>query len=99
MIFTVLYYIEVAAVSHGLDPNFAFYLVSISNAGSGFGRLAVGACASAFGPMNVLIPITVLSAGATFAWPYCVTKGASIALAVIYGYVAVFPYHGQALLT
>lgn len=81
----VLYYIDVAGVSHGLDPDFSFYLVSITNTGSGLGRMATGATADYFGPMNILIPVTVLAAGTIFAWPYCVTKGASIALALLYG--------------
>jgi MFS transporter, MCT family, solute carrier family 16 (monocarboxylic acid transporters), member 10 len=34
----------------GIDPNFAFYLVSIANASSGVGRLFAGVMADRFGP-------------------------------------------------
>jgi len=83
--YTVLTYIDVAGVSFGLDPNFSFYLVSIANAGSAVGRMGGGLLADRVGPINTLIPLTLVAAGTTFAWPYCTTKAALIPLAIIYG--------------
>lgn len=46
---TVLTYIDVSATFVGVDPNFSFYLISIANAGSGFGRLLCGSLSDRFG--------------------------------------------------
>lgn len=45
------------------------------------------ACA---GALNVMIPFTTLAAAMTFAWPFATSKGALIAVAVIYGYVDLY---------
>ncbi|KAF9017421.1 MFS general substrate transporter [Hymenopellis radicata] len=86
--YTVLTYIDVSAVSHGIDQNFSFYLVSIVNASSAVGRYCAGGLADRMGAMNVMIPFTIASAVVTFAWPFAVTKGGLIAIAVVYGFVS-----------
>ncbi|KAF8906687.1 major facilitator superfamily domain-containing protein [Mucidula mucida] len=85
-IYTVLTYIDIGAVSHGISPNFAFYLVAIANAGSGLGRYCAGLCADRMGPMNVMMPMTLACAAVTYAWPFAHTKGTLVAVAVLYGY-------------
>ena len=35
-------YMDVSAIFMGIDPRFTFYLVSVANATSGFGRLLSG---------------------------------------------------------
>lgn len=47
---TVLTYIDVSATFVGVDPEFSFYLISIANAASGFGRLFSGVMADRIGP-------------------------------------------------
>ena len=47
--FTVLTYIDVAAAADGVDNGFAFYLVSIANAASFFGRMGGGLLADKIG--------------------------------------------------
>ncbi|KDQ09189.1 hypothetical protein BOTBODRAFT_179205 [Botryobasidium botryosum FD-172 SS1] len=84
-IYTVLTYIDVAGVSVGLNPNFSFYLVAIANAASGVGRLGAGVLGDYIGQTNTLIPLTLVGAITTFAWPFCISKASSVALAVIYG--------------
>ena len=42
LVFLVLTYIDVSATFVGIEPNFSFYLISIANASSGFGRVAAG---------------------------------------------------------
>ncbi|KAF9017425.1 MFS general substrate transporter [Hymenopellis radicata] len=86
--YTVLTYIDVSAVSHGIDQNFSFYLVSIVNASSAVGRYCAGGLADRMGAMNVMIPFTTASAVVTFAWPFAVTKGGLVAIAVVYGFVS-----------
>lgn len=39
------------------------------------------------GALNVMVPFIVLSAIMTFVWPFATSKGALIAIAVIYGCV------------
>lgn len=48
-LYTVLTYIDVSAVTVGVSPNFSFYLISISNGCSLFGRLAGGISSDRFG--------------------------------------------------
>ncbi|KAJ7696439.1 MFS general substrate transporter [Mycena rosella] len=94
-LYTVLTYIDVSAVSVGVSPDFSFYLISIANGSSLFGRIAGGISSDRFGPLNCLAPMTLIAAGMTFAWPYARSQGALIAVAVLYGmvsgvYVSVF---------
>ena len=49
LFFTVLTYIDVAAAADGVDNGFAFYLVSIANAASFFGRMGGGLLADKIG--------------------------------------------------
>ncbi|KAJ7509882.1 major facilitator superfamily domain-containing protein [Mycena galericulata] len=95
-LYTVLTYIDVSAVTVGVSPNFSFYLISIANGCSLFGRLVGGIVSDKIGPLNVLIPMTLIAAGMTFAWPYARTEPALIAIAALYGvvsgsYVSTFP--------
>ncbi|KAK7685973.1 hypothetical protein QCA50_010783 [Cerrena zonata] len=95
-LYTVLTYIDISAVSAGLSSDFSFYLVSITNASSGFGRISGGLLADRFGAMNVMIPFTICAAVLSYAWPFATTKGAFVAIAVLYGatsgvYVSLLP--------
>ncbi|KAJ6565981.1 MFS general substrate transporter [Mycena sp. CBHHK59/15] len=95
-LYTVLTYIDVSATTIGVSPDFSFYLVSIANGSSLFGRLAGGIGSDRVGPLNILAPMTLIAAGMTFAWPHAHTKASLIAIAVLYGivsgtYVSTFP--------
>ncbi|KAJ7231881.1 major facilitator superfamily domain-containing protein [Mycena haematopus] len=95
-LYTVLTYIDVSAVSVGVSPDFSFYLVSIANGCSLFGRLAGGIVSDRIGPLNVMIPMTFVAAGMTFAWPRARTQTSLIVIAALYGvvsgvYVSTFP--------
>ncbi|KAJ7197764.1 major facilitator superfamily domain-containing protein [Mycena pura] len=87
-LYTVLTYIDVSAATFGVSPDFSFYLVAIANGCSLFGRIASGFAADKFGPLNIVIPMTLASAGLTFAWPYARTQSHLIVIAVIYGVVS-----------
>ncbi|KAJ7931716.1 major facilitator superfamily domain-containing protein [Mycena leptocephala] len=95
-LYTVLTYIDLSAVSVGVSPDFSFYLVSIANGCSAFGRLAGGIGSDRIGPLNVLVPMTLVAAGMTFAWPHARTQASLIVIAALYGvvsgtYVSTFP--------
>ncbi|KAI0080541.1 MFS general substrate transporter [Panus rudis PR-1116 ss-1] len=84
-LYTVLTYIDISAVAKGIPSDFSFYLVSIANAASGVGRLCGGLAADRLGPINVIAPATLVAAILTYAWPFAESKGAFIAIAIIYG--------------
>ncbi|KAJ7087713.1 major facilitator superfamily domain-containing protein [Mycena crocata] len=95
-LYTVLTFIDVSAIRAGVSPDFSFYLVSIANGCSLIGRVAGGIGSDKIGPLNVLIPMTLVAAGMTFAWPYAHTQASLIVIAALYGvvsgvYVSVFP--------
>ncbi|KAK7693789.1 hypothetical protein QCA50_003361 [Cerrena zonata] len=84
-LYTVLTYIDISAVDAGLSPDFSFYLVSIANASSGFGRLGGGILADRLGHLNVMAPSTFVAAILTYAWPFAKSKGGYVAIAILYG--------------
>ncbi|TFY79816.1 hypothetical protein EWM64_g4196 [Hericium alpestre] len=84
-LYTVLTYIDASAPSQGVDENLTFYLVSVANAASGFGRLASGFAADRFGAMNIMAPMTALAGIMTYIWPFVHGQGPVAAVAVIYG--------------
>ncbi|KAF7308875.1 MFS domain-containing protein [Mycena kentingensis (nom. inval.)] len=80
-LYTLLTYVEVSAVENGVSPDFSFYLVAIANGCSLVGRVGAGLAADRWGPLNVLIPMTL---------------SVFIAIAALYGvvsgtYVSTFP--------
>ncbi|KAI6035994.1 MFS general substrate transporter [Pisolithus microcarpus] len=81
----LLTYLPVSATAIGMSDTFSFYLVAISNAASGFGRLSAGFLADRIGPLSAMIPFTALAGILTFAWPYASSQGALIGVSVIYG--------------
>lgn len=60
----VLTYIDVSAVSKGIDPNFSFYLLAIANACSAIGRILGGLLADRIGMLpsfnNSISALTIL---------------------------------------
>ncbi|EJT98243.1 MFS general substrate transporter [Dacryopinax primogenitus] len=85
-LFTALTYLNSDAVSIGISPTFATYLTGIANGASGFGRVLSGVFSDFVGPINILIPFNMLTAIATFAWPYATTEPSIIVVAVVYGF-------------
>ena len=53
---TVFTFIAISAISAGVSPDFAFYLVSIWNAGSGIGRIVTGLTVGKTGMCNLIRP-------------------------------------------
>ncbi|KAF9063834.1 MFS general substrate transporter [Rhodocollybia butyracea] len=84
--YTLLTYVSATATSFGVSESFSFYLVSIANASSGFGRITSGLLADRFGPMNILIPLTAVTGIMTCIWPFTKSIGALITVVVIYGF-------------
>lgn len=85
-LYTLLTYIDLSATRIGISPRFSFYLISITNAGSGLGRISSGFLADRFGALTVTGPLTLVCAAMTYAWPFVTGKGALIAIGIIYGF-------------
>lgn len=82
----MLTYIDVAAPNvHGISVTLSFYMLPIANASSLVGRYVSGMISDRVGPMNVMIPFTVLAGVMTFIWPYARTVQALVAVAIVYG--------------
>ncbi|TDL27329.1 MFS general substrate transporter [Rickenella mellea] len=84
-LYTVLTYIDPSATADGVPETFSFYLVSIANAGSFFGRIGGGILADRIGPINVMAPFTAVAAVLTMIWPFVHGKSAFVAIAIVYG--------------
>jgi hypothetical protein len=99
--FLVLIYISSSAIEFGMSRDFAFYLVSVTNFSSGFGRIVCGILgdriglavslpffrsnSSTTGSVNVLILMTTFTAVTTFAWPFCRTIPTITVISALYG--------------
>ncbi|PIL26828.1 MFS general substrate transporter [Ganoderma sinense ZZ0214-1] len=84
-LFTVLTYLTVSAVDDNLNANLAFDLLTIANATSTLGRVASGLLADRYGPLNVLIPATLMTAVVTYAWPFAANVPAFVMISVLIG--------------
>ncbi|KAF8920290.1 MFS general substrate transporter [Mucidula mucida] len=87
-LYTVLTYIDVSSKFYGVSPNFSFYLVSIANASSGFGRIVTGFAVDRVGAVNYIAPMTVFAGVLTYAWPFAHSQASMIVIAIIYGFAS-----------
>ena len=82
----MLTYADISVTEAGVDHNLAVSLVAIANGCSFFGRISSGYLAGRFGPLNVLLPWTVIAGVMTWVWPYATKSAAPIVvIMVIYG--------------
>ncbi|KAJ7208531.1 major facilitator superfamily domain-containing protein [Mycena pura] len=87
-LFTMLTYISASAIAFGISPNFAFYLVAITNFSSGVGRVTSGILGDRFGLINANTVMTTLAGVATIVWPHCRTIPSITVIASIYGFTS-----------
>ncbi|KAH0591409.1 hypothetical protein H2248_001487 [Termitomyces sp. 'cryptogamus'] len=85
-IYTVLTYVSVSALELGISESLSFYLLSMANASSIFGRLLSGLLSDRCGPGNIVIPFTAVAGILTYAWPFARTQRELMAVAIIYGF-------------
>jgi predicted MFS family arabinose efflux permease len=79
-LFSPFFYVTPYTVSLGLDPNMAFYMISILNAASLFGRVLPGILADWYGPLNVFN----FAAASSFIIVFCWIKATSIPGIIIF---------------
>ncbi|KAF9067087.1 major facilitator superfamily domain-containing protein [Rhodocollybia butyracea] len=83
--YTFTTYVAASSITIGLSIGFSFYLLSICNASSGLSRIASGLIADKTGAINLMIPITTLSAAVYFAWPFIRSEAVLVFLSIAYG--------------
>ena len=85
-----MFYIEIYAVTTGVvnDVDYAFYLLSILNAGSFLGRVIPNFLADRVGPMNMLVLCTTAAGVLCLCWIGVKNIGGITVFAVLYGFFA-----------
>jgi len=84
-LFYPIFYLQLFAVTHGINQNLAFYTVSLINAGGVVGRIVPNVLADFFGGYNVLIPVTLLTGVFVLALLGVTNAGGVIAVSLLYG--------------
>ncbi|KAK3673035.1 hypothetical protein LTR78_007146 [Recurvomyces mirabilis] len=81
------FYIQSYAIQNNIaNPNIAFYLLSIINAASTFGRIIPGYTADRVGPLNMIFPCTLLAGILCLCLAAAYSLGPVIAILVLYGF-------------
>ncbi|KAL4788725.1 putative MFS monocarboxylate transporter [Aspergillus varians] len=84
--YNFLFYVQSYAIDTGIvDSNLGFYLLSMLNAGSTFGRIMPNFIADHTGPLNMLIPASAITAILSFVWIGIHNTPGIIILSVLYG--------------
>jgi len=85
--YNFLFYVQSYAIQTGIvDSNLGFYLLSMLNAASTFGRIAPNFLADHVGPLNMLTPAVTITAILAFVWIRVHTVPGIIILSVFYGF-------------
>lgn len=84
-----MFYIQTYALTrHITSDDYAFYLLSILNAGSFFGRILPNFVADKTGPMNMLGPCTIAAGILCLCWISITNLAGITVFAVLYGFFA-----------
>ncbi|PCG98252.1 Major facilitator superfamily domain, general substrate transporter [Penicillium occitanis (nom. inval.)] len=85
--YNFLIYVQPWAIQTGVvNANLGFYLVSILNAASIFGRITPNLIADYTGPLNVLLPASSFTALMGFCWIAVHSTAGIIILSLLYGF-------------
>lgn len=83
------YYITTYSVEKGIvDANLGFYLLTILNTASIFGRIVPNFFADITGPLNITIPFISSTAIIALCWPSLHSTGTVVAFCIFYGFVS-----------
>ncbi|KAK5122335.1 hypothetical protein LTR85_004246 [Meristemomyces frigidus] len=86
--FAPFFYVSTYAVSLGMSSSFAFYLVSIVNGASLFGRILPGIVADRWGRFNMLV-VSAFTAGIiAFCWTKATSVAGLVVWCVAYGFAS-----------
>lgn len=85
-IFTPFFYLPLYGQSHQMSTRMSFYLISILNGSSFFGRLIPGIIADKIGTLNMLSFLSFVAGILTLCWIRMTSSAAIIVFAVLYGF-------------
>jgi MFS family permease len=81
------YYLSTYSVERGLvDADVGFYLLTILNASSVFGRLIPNFFADTTGPLNITMPFIIFCSIIAFCWTSIASFGQAVVFAIFYGF-------------
>ncbi|KAK2850675.1 hypothetical protein FQN49_005431 [Arthroderma sp. PD_2] len=86
--FTPLFFLPTYAVTRGMSPTLAGYLLAITNASSTFGRIIPGVLADKYGRLNIFTLGGVVTGIVIFCMNSVTTNAALIGYAVAFGFVS-----------
>ena len=84
-LFSPFFYVTSYMISLRLDPNLAFYMISVINAASLFGRVLPGMMADRIGNYNVMILVALFSGLIASCWTKATTVGGIVVFSLAYG--------------
>ena len=87
-LFSPFFYITSWTISLRLDATLAFYMISIMNASSLFGRIVPGIVADRVGPFNVMIVIVAVSGVIATCWTKATTIPSIVVFSMAYGFAS-----------
>lgn len=87
-LFSPFFYITSWTVSLGLNADMGFYMVSIINAASLFGRVLPGFWADKIGPLNIMILCTLFSGIICMCWTEATTMVGIVFVSLAYGFAS-----------
>ncbi|RDB19803.1 Riboflavin transporter MCH5 [Hypsizygus marmoreus] len=79
-------YLQLFAILHGVNPNAAFYALSVLNGSAVLGRILPNYLADRFGPFNAIIPSTFACAVLLFAMFGVRSVASTMIFAMLYGF-------------
>jgi len=85
-LFTPFFYVTQWTIYLGLDANLAFYMISILNAASLFGRILPGLWADRYGPYNMMILSAGFSGIVCLCWTTATSIGRIVVFSLAYGF-------------
>jgi MFS family permease len=81
------YYITTYSISQNIvSSNLGFYLLTLLNAGSVFGRIVPNFFSDKIGPLNVTLPFSILCGIIAFSWTSIHSIGPLVVFCIFYGF-------------
>ncbi|KAF9465708.1 major facilitator superfamily domain-containing protein [Collybia nuda] len=80
-----IFFLQLNAITNGLDSNFAFYTLVMLNGASTVGRILPNILAGRIGPFNVLIPCVAISSALVYCSLAVKDVAGTIIFALLYG--------------
>lgn len=94
-LFVPFFYVSAYAIHQGFDQQISFYLISILNGASIFGRVGPGHLADTYGHFNLIILSLLFSAIIAFCWTAAANLAGLIVWSIAYGFTSGVSLHNH----